>query len=57
MTSLKEMISRLDETGLLPFAYDEKEKKYKAIQATQVFTSPMKQKKEFDEEDDGFDVS
>jgi len=45
----------LDESGRLPFAYDEKEKVYKAVQATQIFTSPVKQNKEFDDED-GDDV-
>ena len=51
VTSLKEMINHLDESGRLPFAYDEKEKVYKAIQATQVFASPVKQNKEFDDEE------
>ena len=57
ITSLQELITQLDESGQLPFAYDEREGSYKAVQATQVFTSPVKQKKEFDEEGgDNMDV-
>ena len=41
----------------MPFTYDEREKIYKEVQATQIFTSPVKQSKEFDQDDVDEDVS
>ena len=50
--SCKDLLTRLDGCGKLPFAYDEKEMVYKEVRATETFTSPVKLSKEFDQDVD-----
>lgn len=46
---MRDLISQLDEASKLPFAYDESEKMYKAVQSTShVFTSPVKKVKDLE---------
>lgn len=45
LNSIVKLISSLNQFGCLPFALDEKDKLYKAIQATQMFRSPTKKPK------------
>ena len=52
MHSVHDLIARLDEAGKLPFACDERERIYKAVQSTQVFLSPVKKVKHVDSSDD-----
>ena len=46
------MIDKVDETGNLPLAFDEKDKLYRAVQPTVVQCSPVKKTKTIEVEDD-----